>query len=69
VQHVADELPGLTGLLGVAYLTLHPAVTADLLRRLGRADEARTEYERALEPAPTEPERRFLRRRMADVSA
>ena len=38
---------------------------ADLLRRLGRADEARTEYRRALELAHTEPERRFLRRRVA----
>ena len=42
---------------------------ADLLRRLGRADEARTEYQRALELAHTEPERRFLRRRVAEVSA
>ena len=42
---------------------------ADLLRRLDRADEARTEYERALELAHTEPERRFLRRRLADVTA
>ena len=40
---------------------------ADLLRRLGRADEARTEYERALELAHTEPERRFLQRRLAEV--
>ena len=42
---------------------------ADLLRRLGRADEARTEYERALELAHTAPERRFLRRRVAEVTA
>ena len=42
---------------------------ADLLRRLGRADEARTEYARALELAHTEPERRFLQRRLAEVSA
>jgi RNA polymerase sigma-70 factor (ECF subfamily) len=40
---------------------------ADLLRRMGRADEARTEYQRALELAHTEPERRFLRRRVAEV--
>jgi RNA polymerase sigma-70 factor, ECF subfamily len=40
---------------------------ADLLRRLGRTDEARTEYERALELARTEPERRFLRRRVAEA--
>ncbi len=42
---------------------------ADLLRRLGRADEARTEYERALELARTEPERRFLQRRLAELGA
>jgi RNA polymerase sigma-70 factor, ECF subfamily len=42
---------------------------ADMLRRLGRAAEARTEYERALELAHTEPERRFLQRRVAEVSA
>jgi RNA polymerase sigma-70 factor (ECF subfamily) len=42
---------------------------ADLLRRLGRGDEARTEYERALELAHAETERRFLKRRVAEVSA
>ena len=42
---------------------------ADLLRRLARADEARTEYERALDLAHTEPERRFLQRRLAEVGA
>jgi RNA polymerase sigma-70 factor, ECF subfamily len=42
---------------------------ADLLRRLGREAEARTEYERALELANTEPERRFLQRRLAEVGA
>jgi RNA polymerase sigma-70 factor, ECF subfamily len=42
---------------------------ADLLRRLERADEARTEYERALELAHTEPERRFLEGRLAEVCA
>ena len=42
---------------------------ADLLRRLGRSDEALSEYERALALASTEPERRFLRRRVAESSA
>jgi RNA polymerase sigma-70 factor, ECF subfamily len=41
---------------------------ADLLRRLGRAEEARTEYEHALELASSEPERRFLQRRVDEVS-
>ena len=40
---------------------------ADLLRRLDRADEASIEYERALELAHTEHERRFLERRIAEV--
>jgi RNA polymerase sigma-70 factor, ECF subfamily len=42
---------------------------ADLLRRLGRRGEARMEYLRALELAHTEPERRFLQRRLAEVGA
>jgi RNA polymerase sigma-70 factor, ECF subfamily len=41
----------------------------DLLRRLGRRDEARAEYERALELARIEPERRFLQRRIAELGA
>ena len=41
---------------------------ADLLRRLGRAVEARVEYERALALAHTEHERQFLQRRVAEVS-
>ncbi len=40
---------------------------ADLLRRLGRTDDARLAYERALELAQTEPERRFLARRVAEL--
>jgi RNA polymerase sigma-70 factor (ECF subfamily) len=39
---------------------------AELLRRLGRAEEARTAYVRALELARTAPERRFLERRIAE---
>ena len=42
---------------------------ADLLRRLGRSEQARAEYQRALDLASTEPERRFLRGRVAEVSA
>ena len=41
---------------------------ADLLRRLGRADAAREEYQRALELARSDPERRFLRRRRAETT-
>jgi RNA polymerase sigma-70 factor (ECF subfamily) len=48
------------------YQYLH-ATRADLLRRLGRADEARASYRRALELARAEPERRFLERRLAEL--
>ncbi len=51
-----------------AYQYFH-STRADLLRRLGRAEEARMEYERALELAHAEPERRFLERRLAEVGA
>ena len=39
---------------------------AELLRRLGRAEEARAAYQDALARAGTEPERRFLRKRIAE---
>ena len=42
------------------------ATRADLLRRLGRASEARAEYARALDTTADETERRFLRRRLAE---
>jgi RNA polymerase sigma-70 factor, ECF subfamily len=40
---------------------------AELLRRLGRAGEARTAYREALALARTVPERRFLERRIAET--
>jgi RNA polymerase sigma-70 factor (ECF subfamily) len=43
------------------------AARADLCRRLGRNDEARMSYQRALELAKQEPERRFLERRLAGL--
>ena len=43
------------------------AARADFLRRLGRRDEARKAYERALTLTRQEPERRFLSRRIEDL--
>jgi RNA polymerase sigma-70 factor (ECF subfamily) len=40
---------------------------AELLRRLGRRDEARAAYQRALSLAGSEPERRFLKQRIAEI--
>ncbi len=44
------------------------AARADLCRRLGRTTEARASYERALALAQQEPERRFLERRLMEIS-
>ena len=48
----------------------HPAhaVRADLNWRLGRTDEAAASYRRALKLARQEPERRFLKKRIAEIS-
>ena len=48
------------------YQYLH-STRGELLRRLGRTAEARAAYERALELASSEPERRFLERRIAEL--
>ena len=48
------------------YQYLH-STRGELLRRLGRTVEARAAYERALELASSEPERRFLARRIAEL--
>jgi RNA polymerase sigma-70 factor (ECF subfamily) len=47
---------------------LLPAAKADLLRRLGRTTEARADYQRALDLAPSEAERRYLTKRLAQTS-
>jgi RNA polymerase sigma-70 factor (ECF subfamily) len=44
------------------------AARADLCRRLGRTDDARESYRRALELARQEPERRFLERRLRELA-
>jgi RNA polymerase sigma-70 factor (ECF subfamily) len=45
------------------------AARADLCRRLGRFEDARESYTRALSLTRQEPERRFLERRLAEVSS
>ena len=44
------------------------AARAELCRRLGRTSEARTSFERALALARQEPERRFLEKKLAELS-
>jgi RNA polymerase sigma-70 factor, ECF subfamily len=48
------------------YQYLH-STRAELLRRLGRTEEARAAYRRALELAGSEPDRRFLARRITEL--
>ena len=52
----------------LAEYRLAHAARADLCRQLGRKKEARTAYERALALTRQEPERRFLQRRLNEVS-
>jgi RNA polymerase sigma-70 factor, ECF subfamily len=61
---LVDELAA-GGALTSYYLL--PATRADLLRRLDRRPEAAASYREALALAPTEPERRYLERRLTEV--
>jgi RNA polymerase sigma-70 factor, ECF subfamily len=60
VERLAPELE--------RYHYLH-ATRAELLRRLGRVEEARAAYDRALELVHSDAERRFLERRVAELLA
>lgn len=44
------------------------AALADLYRRLGNTVQARSAYQRALKLTQQEPERRFLKRRLSELS-
>jgi RNA polymerase sigma-70 factor (ECF subfamily) len=48
---------------------LLPAAKADFLRRLGRLDEAAAAYRDALSLVTSEPERRYLERRLAEAES
>jgi RNA polymerase sigma-70 factor (ECF subfamily) len=67
----AGDVPGALAIADALaledYRYLH-STRAELLRRLGRHGEARLAYERALALGGTEPERRFLARRLSELS-
>ncbi|MGA2928257.1 MAG: DUF6596 domain-containing protein, partial [Solirubrobacteraceae bacterium] len=63
---VEQALEIVDGLRLDEYQYLH-STRGELLRRLDRPLEARAAYERALELAGSEPERRFLARRIAEL--
>ena len=62
---LVDDLAA-DGALADYYLL--PATRADLLRRLGRHDEAAAAYRQALDLVTTDPEHRYLARRLREVS-
>ena len=67
----AAGLAALDAILGRGALAdyhLAHAARADLCRRLGRTAEARAAYRRALALVRQAPERRFLERRLAELS-
>ncbi|WP_348775129.1 RNA polymerase sigma factor [Solwaraspora sp. WMMD791] len=61
---LVDELPADAATI----YRLLPAVRADLLRRLGRHREAAASYREALALPASEPERRYLTRRLAELA-
>jgi RNA polymerase sigma-70 factor (ECF subfamily) len=61
-----DEIDAKGELAGYYLL---PAARADLLRRVGRSKEAAEAYRLALALVPTEPERLYLNRRLAEVES
>jgi RNA polymerase sigma-70 factor (ECF subfamily) len=63
---VVDALAASGSLPGYHLL---PATRADLLRRLGRTDDAADAYRDALEFATSDAERRYLSRRLGETSA
>ncbi|WP_077487933.1 RNA polymerase sigma factor [Sinomonas mesophila] len=63
-----EALDAVDGLPLAGYHVFH-AVRADLLRRLGRTEEASAEYAEAARLAPSAGERRFLERRGAELDA
>jgi RNA polymerase sigma-70 factor, ECF subfamily len=63
---LVDDLAAAGELAGYYLLA---ATRADLLRRLDRRAEASASYREALDLAATEPERRYLGRRLAEVTA
>jgi RNA polymerase sigma-70 factor (ECF subfamily) len=61
------SLDALSGEPAMKSYYLLPAVRADFLRRLGRSAEAAVSYQEALSYPCTEPERRFLLRRVYEL--
>lgn len=64
---VLEELDALDGEPALARYAYLPATRADVLRRLGRTEEARAAYSKAMERTSNDRERRFLRQRRDEL--
>jgi RNA polymerase sigma-70 factor (ECF subfamily) len=65
---VTDVALALVERLDLAFYPYFHSTRAELLRRLGRVEEARSAYLRALELTRSGPERRFLERRLLELA-
>jgi RNA polymerase sigma-70 factor (ECF subfamily) len=63
----AETALGLVDRLALEQYPYLHSTRGELLRRLGRTDEARAAYERALDLIRSDPERRFLERKLAEL--
>jgi RNA polymerase sigma-70 factor (ECF subfamily) len=62
-----DQIDSILGRGELADYHLAHSVRAEFCRQLGKTDQARTSYQRALELTRQEPERRFLERRLSEL--
>jgi RNA polymerase sigma-70 factor (ECF subfamily) len=65
----AAGLADVEAIAGLERFHLWQAARADLLRRSGRFDDAAAAYRSALACGPSEPEQRFLRRRLVELGS
>ena len=65
---VEEGMRLIDGIEGLADYRHYHSARADLLRRLGRSEEARAAYRRALELTEPGPEQRFLEGRLGEIA-
>jgi RNA polymerase sigma-70 factor (ECF subfamily) len=69
LRHIDDLLTRERSREVLAEYHLTHSARADLLRRLGRKEEAAAAYRRALELSRQAPERRFLEKRLSQIDS
>src|SRR6185436_8914532 len=69
LESALGEIDALEASGGLDHYRLLPAARADLLRRLGRPEQAEAAYRRARDLAANSAERRYLERRIGEMTA